>query len=320
MKTRASPNIALIKYWGKLPSQTDLDRNLATNASISLTLSQAQSLVDLIRLEDPSQFDLWINQKPASESDQDKVKRHWKRVHEHLGLKQSSGLRLRSANNFPAGTGMASSASSYAALTLAMVRELSPEHSLPMSDLSSLARRGSGSACRSLEGPWVKWEGRHAHKLDSDWKLRDTILILSSDHKKVPSSQGHLAATSSPFFKHRLSRLEERLSKVEKAIEKKSLSDLIPLVEEEAEELHKIVESSRPAITYKSDATRLILEEIRKIGSRDFAYTLDAGPNIHILSEGDCREPIEKVLKKVGIVAEVWEDFAGLGAQVVGEP
>ena len=320
MKARASPNIALIKYWGKLPATQDLDRNLATNPSLSLTLSRAQTLVDLEKLEDPKAADIYVHHQLASPGDREKILQHWDRIQDYLGLPKRYGLKLKSANNFPAGTGIASSASSYAAITAAMVAELSDGQRPPlkMSELSGLARRGSGSACRSLEGPWVKWDGRFAQKMNSDWALRDTILILSTAHKKVPSSQGHLAATSSPFFKRRLSKVPERIEKVESAIQRKSLQDLIPLIEEEAEELHKIVESSTPGITYKTDETRAVLTEIRQLSSRDFGYTLDAGPNIHVLSEVSVREPLERILKKLLIVAEVWEDFAGHGVEWVG--
>jgi diphosphomevalonate decarboxylase len=315
---KASPNIALLKYWGKLSTSSDEDRNLATNASLSLTLSKAQTTTEVVWNAELPCSVVELNGKAASTTDHEKILRHVERVANWL-KEPLPIVHVNTSNNFPKGTGLASSASGFAALTMAAVgaclgKEASSKVFTSLDALSELARRGSGSACRSLSGPWMLWEGRFAKRLPYNWKLRDTMVFFSSVEKSVPSSEGHLRASSSPSFEDRLQRLPQRLNAMLAHIEKQNLQALGPLIEEEAFELHQIVESSTPPITYQLPETRRFLQALRELKHRDFFATLDAGPNVHLLSERPIRKDVESLLKALSIDAQVWEDEAGDGS------
>ncbi|MBS1985225.1 MAG: hypothetical protein JST16_13730 [Bdellovibrionales bacterium] len=324
MKAEASPNIAFIKYWGKLPFTRDEDRNLGTNPSLSLTLSQAKTETQVVRSHGP-RTEFILNGSPASDADTAKVIAHLERVASTLG-KELGTFRVESRNNFPAGAGIASSASAFAALTLAALGEMlglqgALEYCWQNPQMvGALARRGSGSACRSLAGPFTEWNGTFARRLDCVWPLRDTILMISKKHKAVPSSDGHKLAQSSPLFLPRLARVPGRLAEVHKALTDKNLSALGPLLETEANELHEIARTGTPGVDYALPETRLVLNELARMPQRDFYFTLDAGPNVHLISERPIREDAERMLRKLGLDVEIWEDHAGVGPTLEGHP
>lgn len=326
MKAEASPNIAFIKYWGKLPAKSDAERNLGANPSLSLTLSRAKTttLVEAVKAAESVEVELELNGKPASEGDELKVRAHIQRIVTQFGA-EPQRFRVQTANNFPTGVGIASSASGFAALTVAaageilgrdktekMLREDSPL-------LVELARRGSGSACRSLAGPFVKWEGRVAQRMNIDWPLRDTILILTKDHKSVPSSEGHTRAPTSPHFEARQKRLPARLAAVEAALAARDLGRLGPLLEEEALDMHEVAGTTMPPTDYLLPETRKLLKLFAESRQRDFYFTLDAGPNFHIISEKPVTKDLERFLDKAGVKAETWEDSWGRGATLLPE-
>lgn len=322
-KAVASPNIALIKYWGKKESQSDLDRNIGLNPSISMTLSKAQTVAEVSQKHDNELDEIFINNKVASLEDQKKVTKHLDRIFDELKIKRYPCL-VKSENNFPMATGLASSASAFAALTLATINEILKSDSSKIEFylknkelLSSLARRGSGSAARSIEGPYCYWERESAQKLKLDWKLYDTVLILSREKKAISSSQGHLLAQSSPHMKNRLEMLPQRTEKVLRALELKAINDLGPLIEEEALEMHKIMQSSSSPIDYLLPETKKLMQALNQQRTRDYYWTLDAGPNPHFISERPIREELEALLKQEDIQGEIWEDECGYGAKLL---
>jgi diphosphomevalonate decarboxylase len=315
----ASPNIAFVKYWGKLEATRDHDRNLAVNPSLSMTLSRARTLTRIEKIKQAARHEIIIGGQAASRNDAAKVARHIERVAEFLGVSDIPALRVDSENNFPQGTGIASSASAFAALTLAVLAELAGfERAQDMltgqrHELSALARRGSGSACRSFDGPFVKWDGAWAERCEIEWKLFDTILIFSREHKKVPSSEGHAAALSSPHFGARLKNLPARLNQIESALRNKSLLELGPLLEQEALELHGIAESGTPSVKYLLPESEKFLAALQQRSKRDYFFTLDAGPNVHILSQRDVSSELEGLLHDQDLRAEIWKDESGPG-------
>lgn len=325
----ASPNIAIVKYWGKQSidsslsdSIKDQNRNLAINPSLSLTLSRAQTRVEIHPPKKRGEIFIQVGDLPATLEDCRKILSHLERVFEFFGVPTDptleKGFKLLSVNNFPTATGIASSASAFAALTLGFAQlalgqvEARKQFIKRPEDFSMLARRGSGSACRSVLGPWVYWEGEHATRLPCDWKLHDTILILSKVPKKISSSQGHQAATSSPLLDARLKSLPDRISKIKSALERRSLADLGPLIEEEALEMHAVARSGNPPADYFLPETLRVLQALPPQSDRDYFFTIDAGPNIHFLSE----RPLSQTLINLAHQAKVpdfdiWEDFAG---------
>jgi diphosphomevalonate decarboxylase len=318
---QASPNIAFLKYWGKRESTSDADRNIPLNPSLSMTLSKAATTAS-VELLDGSERRITLNGKPASDSDVAKVSAQIERTCAFLG-RACAGFVVESSNNFPQGAGIASSASAFAALTVATLGEvLGRDGALEFldtrnADASRLARRGSGSACRSVAGGYMKWENDAAHRLDVDWRLRDTILIFSRAHKAVPSSVGHLAAVTSPDFPARLRRIPARLAAMESALRRRDLGALGPLLEEDALEMHAITRTGTPSVDYLLPETRRFLEAAQALAGRDFYFTIDAGPNLHILSERDVTAELKAVLEKAGLAPEVWEDGYGEGPRLL---
>ena len=313
----ASPNIALIKYWGKKTgSNSDGDRNLPLNSSLSLTLSQATTKVTLTPA---TQWEFQLNGQLASPTDRDKIKKHIERVEAFAG-KAILPFRMQSVNNFPMGTGIASSASAFAAMScafLAWATTVERTKSILVSDntaIANLARRGSGSAARSLEGPFVQWNpDGSTQRINSDWKLFDTIVIFSSEQKKVSSSQGHLFATQSPYFPTRQANLSLRLEQLKLAIAAKDLPRLGALMEEEAEEMHRVMLDNPHPINYRLPSTEKFIQLLKTMPGRNFFYTLDAGPNVHLISEAPIAADVQKMLIRNELAANIWEDFAGFG-------
>jgi diphosphomevalonate decarboxylase len=285
----AASNIAFVKYWGA----RDLDRAIPVNPSISMTLDVCRSICSAT----------W---RPQGESDEvllaqgerlvdpgpgfsRRVVDHLERLREWVG----GSFRIATRNTFPAAAGIASSASGFAALTLAVVRALGRE--AEGEELSMLARRsGSGSAARSVYGGYVEWpvgDGeRYAGRQiasEEHWKLCDVIAVVESGPKKVSSLDGHRRAASSPYFERRQERLPEKIERVRAAIRDRDLAALGPVVEEEAIDLHLIAMSSTPPIFYWKPATLAVLEavwELREEGVGAWA-TMDAGANVHVLCE-----------------------------------
>lgn len=317
MIARASPNIAFLKYWGKRTTTRDEDRNTPLNPSLSMTLSKAATTASVEFFSTPERTIL-LNSRPASEADAVKVTEHLARVSAFLG-RPLEGFHVDSSNNFPQGAGIASSASAFAALTVAALgaalgraqaQDFLATHPL---DVSRLARRGSGSACRSTDGGFMRWDEDAARPLSIDWKLRDTILIFSKAHKSVPSSAGHLAATTSPDFPARLERIPARLHAMEAALRARDLKLLGPLLEVDALEMHAITRTGRPPVDYLLPETRAFVAAAEALPRRDFYFTIDAGPNLHLISERDITDDIAPILESLGLKPEIWEDHYGEG-------
>ena len=318
----AHPNIALIKYWGKKPFSHDTDRNMGVNPSVSMTLSQAQTDVILSKSQSGN-FEIIIEGQPASSHDFEKLTQHAERIAQFFGMALTP-LKIESKNNFPKGTGIASSASAFAALTYGITAQLlgfeeyKKQQVRITNDLSRLARRGSGSAARSVAGGFMKWEQDFAESCHNSWQLKDTIVIFSKLAKKVSSTDGHKRVESSPLWSARQSGILNRYHACLKALEQKDLALLGPIIEEEATEMHLVAESSQPPIQYRSPETLAFLDEMQKMKSRDFYFTLDAGPNIHLISERAIVSEVQALLQKCGIQAEIWQDWTG-SAPVVKE-
>jgi len=312
----ASPNIAFIKYWGKERSNDPQRVNWALNPSLSLTLSKAQTTTELEFLS-AGQDQVILDNKDASPADVQKIRRHIDRVCQALEEKVPAAFRYHSNNNFPMAAGIASSASAFAALTWAVLACLwgRPKAEAWITAnprrVSEFCRWGSGSACRSVAGPYMLWRDEAATPRNFPLKLRDTLVILSREKKKVSSRDGHEAALSSPLLPQRLSGVERRLAEMIEALEKKDLHTFGRLLEEEAVEMHEVALRGSPSVEYRSEDTRRVLSALQEMTNRDFYFTLDAGPNVHVISERNVTKDLEAILERLGIKAELWEDESG---------
>lgn len=290
---RACANLALVKYWGK----RDASRNLPANNSISMTLDGAYTTTAV-------EFDAGLERdcvqlagRAAPPAMAARVSAHLDRVRALARIPHFA--RVATRNNFPAGTGFASSASGFAALTLAAADALGLQ--LSGRDLSALARQGSGSACRSIHAGFVEW---HAGQ-DSDssfatqladeghWDLVDLAVLVTDREKRVSSSDGHRLVSGSPFWRARCQTLPRRLDAVRQALLARDFHRLFREVEAEAMEMHAIMLTSaherkgawQSGICYLAPDTLRLLNAVQdwRRDGLEVCFTLDAGPTVHLL-------------------------------------
>ncbi len=315
----AASNIAFVKYWGA----RDLERAIPENRSISMTLTRCRSICSARFEPGVASADEVLLAEDGAVAPAPAAFRA--RVVKHLDfLRATSGrfgrIRIATRNTFPAAAGIASSASGFAALTVAVTRclGLSPDPS----QLSGLARRsGSGSASRSVLGGFVEWpkgyteEDCYATELApaEAWDLRDVVVVVERGPKAVSSLDGHRLAATSPHYRARQALLGPRLAAVRRAIVDRDLEALGPVLEEEAIELHLIAMSSRPPVFYWRPATLTVLGAVRALrGDGVAAYaTMDAGANVHVICEPACEPAVIERLGALPDVLEVIPDRVG---------
>ncbi|MFK7804977.1 MAG: diphosphomevalonate decarboxylase [Anaerolineae bacterium] len=318
---RAGSNIAFVKYWGN----ADDELRIPMNGSISMTLDAAHTITTV---EFSSDFDkdiLILNEEDAGEKATARASKHL----DHLRGLAGTALRARivSSNSFPTGAGIASSASGFACLTMAAAGALGLELDKPA--LSRIARLGSGSASRSIDGGFVEWVPGTTHE-DSvafelapadHWDLVDIIAIVSQDEKDIGSSAGHPLAHTSPFYKARLEEVTNNtLPQVRQAIMDKDFHRFGELIEEEAISLHVASMTSRPSILYWGPGSLAIMHALRrwrKEGGPHGYYTIDAGPNIHVIAEKSSADALVAKLKEIPYVEDLIVCGPGAGAELI---
>lgn len=282
----APANIAFIKYWGR----KDKALRLPYNPSISMNLS---ACITTTTVEFSPDFT------------EDRVSKgfHEERVIEHLDrLRKIAGTEFKAnvmtKNSFPASAGIASSASGFAALTVAAAAALNLH--LSEQELSVLSRLGSGSACRSISDGFVKWDGEYAYSLypHEYWDLRDILVIVDAHAKKTSSSEGHDNVETSPLFQKRLQELPSRIRKMERALREKNFLLFGEILEEDCLDMHGVMQTQDPPLMYWTDETKKLMEEVRDWRKEGLPvyFTIDAGPNVHLLCEAKHER---EVLKRV---------------------
>jgi diphosphomevalonate decarboxylase len=322
----APANIAFIKYWGA----RDLDKALPMNPSISMTLEECVTQCTAEAL-DGEKDEIWISEPDGGFGSPEPE--FARRMVEHLNRirqwgKTDARFRVATRNNFPGSAGLASSASGFAALTLAAAGALG-KRDTPVEDLSRLARlSGSGSAARSVLGGYVEWPAHQGNGSESEcyavqlaeanhWELRDVIAVVEIGPKIVSSRDGHLRAPTSPYYAKRQELVPARLEKVRHAIDEADLSLLGPILEEEAVDLHLIAMSSQPPIFYWSPGTVAVLRAVRELRQEGLqAYaTMDAGANVHVICDPDSEDDVAERLEDLPAVGFVIRDGVGDGPE-----
>ena len=238
-----------------------------------------------------------------------------RRVEQHLDrIRAISGMtehaQVDSRSNFPTGAGIASSASAFAALTVAACSAAGLD--LSLEEISRLARRGSGSACRSVHGGFVEW---HAGEDDATsfaellapsdhWGLIDLIAIVSRNPKPVGSTEGHLRAASSPLQAARVADTPRRLRLCREAVLGRDFTGLARVAELDSNMMHSVMITSAPPLLYWTPETTRLMHAVidwRSEGLQVF-YTIDAGPNVHCLcSPEDQAEVSARLLAQPGV-------------------
>lgn len=316
---QANPNIAFIKYWGN----RDNTLRLPMNGSISMNLDGLYTRTS-ISFQPSLPFDqLIINGHEITGTGLNRVAyildivRGMANIHEHA--------EIVSENNFPAGAGIASSASAFAAL--AMAGSKAAGLNLSEADLSRLARRGSGSASRSIPGGFVEWQ---AGTTDDDsfafsiapadhWKLVDCIAIVSASHKKTGSTEGHAIAPTSPLQAARVADTPRRLALCRNAILNKDFEAFASIVELDSDIMHSVMMTSTPALHYWKPASLAVMNAVRQWRSEGLSacYTVDAGANVHVICLEIESQNVNKRLREMDGVEDVLVARAGGPAKII---
>ncbi len=315
----AHPNIAFIKYWGNRNNEL----NLPASGSLSMNLG-ALTTRTMVRFAPSLAADsLILNDAPAQPLALERVSRFLDRVRELAGTPYHAVVT--STNNFPTGAGIASSASAFAALSLAATTAigLQPDEA----SLSRLARYGSGSACRSVPTGFVEWLPGDT---DADsfartiappghWDLVDCIAILHSKHKPVGSTAGHRLADTSPFQPARLQGAPTRLAVCRQAILDRDFNTFAKIVERDSNLMHAVMMTSIPPLFYWEPASLELMKTIPawRAEGLQVCYTLDAGPNVHVLCLSKDVPEVKKRLEPFPQVQRVLVSPPGGAVQLV---
>ena len=319
-RARAHSNIAFIKYWGN----RDHNMRLPANSSLSMNLSELHTTTTVEWVEASDADTLEINGSPAEQSALDRVSAHLDVIRRHLGIQ--SFAQVSSTNNFPMGTGIASSASAFAALTLAAVSACRADMS--ERQLSALARMGSGSAARSIPAGFVEWHAGDSHKTSyaetfvhrDHWALVDVVAVVSRQHKHIGSSAGHQEAESSILQSARVAGVNRRLGDIKAAIISRNFEAFADIVEEDSNLMHAVMMTSKPPLFYWDPLSLRVMQAVRKWRLENglrVCYTLDAGPNVHCICEAADAAAVIANLRELSQNIEILQSGAGRGAYVL---
>jgi diphosphomevalonate decarboxylase len=293
----AHPNIALCKYWGK----RDRALNLPTNGSLSLTLApfHTRTTVTWGTEADTAALD-------GRPMDADEARKVFALLDRLDGTRPP--CRVESTNSFPTAAGLASSASGFAALAIAAAAAAGVTRTTE--ELAVLARRGSGSATRSLHGGWVAWprgmriDGGDSHGIPlapaDHWDVRMVVAIVASGPKPMGSTAGmnHTVATS-PYFAPWVESAEADLPEAREAVLARDLERLGRVVERSAMRMHASMIAADPPLCYWRPQSLAALEAVRGLRARGIGAwaTMDAGPNVKALCLAADAEAVTEALR-----------------------
>lgn len=294
-------NIALVKYWGKLEGQ------IPCNPSISMTLSEAYTTVDMElenkETESNIELDYYFEGKLNKEFGA-RVEKFIQKHQADFPFADNHKIIIRSENTFPHSAGIASSASAFGAIALALMDfKYAFEHKQIDEEFyklaSNFARLGSGSASRSVYPSYAIWGESSEVEKSSDLfaipttnihpifqNFHDTILIVENEPKKVSSSVGHSLMNNHPFSEQRFEQAKNRVVQMKEVLENGDMETFIQITESEALTLHAMMMTSNDYYLLMKPNTISIIEkvfEFREKSGIPVCFTLDAGPNIHLL-------------------------------------
>ena len=308
-------NIALVKYWGKSNPQ------IPKNASISFTLNNCHTIttIDFEKKEKSKnvEFDLFFEGKQKDEF-KPKIVEFFKRIEKYCPYIFDYKMTINSENSFPHSSGIASSASGLSAIAMCLM-SLEAELNFDLSEkeinkkASFLARLGSGSASRSVEGPLVVWGSHPEIEGSSDLfgvqfpykvhpifnEYQDAILLVDKGEKQVSSTVGHKLMHDHPFAQNRFNQANENLSKISTILQNGDIKSFINLVESEALTLHAMMLTSNPYFILMKPNTLEIINKIwqyRADNNSNICFTLDAGANVHVLYPNEEKEKVNQFI------------------------
>lgn len=310
-------NIAIVKYWGKH------GRQLPNNPSISFTLQNAKTTTT-IKYEPTKKSDLvdftFLFEGAENAAFSTKIGKFFNSLAaEYFPFLLDHKLHIESSNTFPHSSGIASSASSMSALALCLVdmeRQLGIESGVDFyTKASTIARLGSGSACRSVFPVMGLW-GYHdkidqssdgyaidmsSYVHDSFKTFHDDILIISADEKSVSSTAGHNLMIGNPYADARYDQAGRRMMDLLSIIKKGDVEAFGKMSEDEAMTLHALMMCSDPSYILMKKGTLEAIEIVRRFRTETnipLYFTLDAGPNVHLLYPDQYAVPIQTLIQE----------------------
>jgi len=361
VKWSSPSNIALVKYWGKKEHQ------IPENPSISFTLSDCKTITQIsytkkdlstaLKVTSGFSFDIYFEGE-RNEAFKSKIQTFFERIETYMPFLKDYHFKIETSNTFPHSSGIASSASGMSAIALCLMsiekeltnnvisteRSMSDEKSHISEKLffnqkaSFLARLGSGSACRSIEGELVVW-GKNESTESSDLygvkfegdvhsnfkNYQDTILLVDKGEKQVSSTVGHQLMYGHPFAKERFAQAHNNLAKLKTILASGNLNEFVKIVESEALTLHAMMMTSMPYFILMKPNTLQIINKIwafREKTDSKVCFTLDAGANVHVLyPENEKTTILEFVKNELVSYCQNGHyicDQIGLGANQIG--
>jgi diphosphomevalonate decarboxylase len=313
----ANSNVALVKYWGK----ADEGAKHPAAPSLSVTLDSLSTAAS-VELSDDSKEDR-IEGLPAPAGE--KVQGFLNQFRSRFGIRARARVRL--ASNFPVAAGLASSASTFAALAKALVVEASLD--LGDGDVADLARMGSGSACRSVYGGFVEWRPDGAGSAvepvaDKDhWRLRILVAVTSERPKAVGSSAGmRRTAETSPYYSSWIESGAVDLVEVRAGIRARSLSRVGPAAERNCMRMHAAAIAAVPSLLYWEPATIAVMRRVWELRERGIEayFSIDAGPQVKVFCEGESAKTVEAALAATPGVLRVLSAEPGDAPRLVAHP
>lgn len=308
---RSPSNIAIVKYWGKHGNQ------LPNNPSISFTLNNCYTETKVIysKSENPNEIEMdFYFEGKENQAFKNKIEKFLQANKEHFTFLNGLHLNIESHNSFPHSSGIASSASSMSALILCLLEIKDKE--INLQEASYLSRLASGSAARSVYPTMTLWGKTPSLAESSDEyaisiadiihpvfkSYHDSILIVSSKEKSVSSRAGHSLMNDHPMAESRYATARKNTEDLLTILKQGDLEGFIKIAESEANQLHDLMASSTPSYTLKEPNTINIIDKIlefRKETCLPICYTLDAGPNVHLLYPDSCSEQVHAFIEEV---------------------
>ncbi|WP_298763262.1 diphosphomevalonate decarboxylase [uncultured Polaribacter sp.] len=338
-------NIALVKYWGKTNPQ------IPKNASISFTLNNCHTITTVdFQKKSKSEldatsytqidFDLFFEGKKKEEF-KPKIAEFFKRVQAYCPYIFDYKMTINSENSFPHSSGIASSASGLSAIAMCLMsleKQLNPalENEFINKKASFLARLGSGSASRSIEGPLVVWGKNSSVEDSSDLfgvkfnkkvaaifnNYQDAILLVDKGEKQVSSTVGHNLMNNHAYAKVRFEDANKNLENMAMILQNGDVKAFVSLVESEALTLHAMMMTSHPYFILMKPNTLKIIDKIwqyRVENESNICFTLDAGANVHVLYPENEKESVNAfIAKELAVFCQNNQyilDNVGLGAK-----
>ncbi len=317
----APSNIAFIKYWGK----KDEVLRIPENGSVAMTLDKLTTTTTVEFGNDYQDDEVLIDGEVVVGKERERVVEHLDRVRSMAGINERA--RVVSKNSFPKSKGLSSSASGFAALTVAASNAAGLR--LSERELSMLARLGSGSACRSIPSGFVEWVAGNSHETSyaktiypaDHWDLVDVVVVTDSEKKHVSTTEGQKLAAGSPFYGVRLQGIEEKLILMKQYIKDKDFTAFGELCEREALEMHAVMLTSSPPLLYWQPATVRVMQAVqqwRREGLESY-FTLNTGQDVHVLCERGIKKELEKKLRFLNGVQGIQVCQSSAGACLIGE-